>query len=54
MWIADYEADESEDLKEFLNYSDFSYAVIEQLLSIAKERVKATYYNLLEELNIEE
>lgn len=49
VWLANYEADESENLKEFLNYSDFSERILEELLSIAQDKARATYENLLED-----
>lgn len=52
VWLANYEADESEDLKEFLNHSDLSDEIIDYLMSIAIKKAKLTYSNLLKELNI--
>jgi len=54
VWLANYEADESEDLKEFLEYSDMSEEIIEYTHRIASKRAKETYDSLLEEFNIEE
>ena len=49
VWFANYESDESEDLKEWLDYSDFSERILEELLSIAQDKARATYENLLED-----